>query len=190
MATHSGILAWKIPWTEEPGRLQSMALQRVRHDWAHTHTHTHTHKGIYRQIINIFIFHPVEKKFLLLWNFVFYLYWLRELKINFHFSSVCLQKFDSFVKFWEFISFRASSWIWCMNKGVVSMAIALDKLIPRNYWLLPLDKHQDSENKHILCVGTYEIRTLQDLRADQKSFSSFTDSFIHKHVLSKLPRKR
>ena len=144
MATYSGILAWKIPWTEEPGRLQSMALQRVRHDWAHTHTHTH--KGIYRQIINIFIFHPVEKKFLLLWNFVFYLYWLRELKINFHFSSVCLQKFDSFVKFWEFISFRASSWIWCMNKGVVSMAIALDKLIPRNYWLLPLDKHQDSEN--------------------------------------------
>ena len=29
MATHSGILAWKIPWTEEPGRLQSMGLQRV-----------------------------------------------------------------------------------------------------------------------------------------------------------------
>ena len=32
MATHSGILAWKIPWTEEPGRLQSMGLQRVGHD--------------------------------------------------------------------------------------------------------------------------------------------------------------
>ena len=32
MATHSSILAWKIPWTEEPGRLQSMGLQRVRHD--------------------------------------------------------------------------------------------------------------------------------------------------------------
>ena len=32
MATHSIILAWKIPWTEEPGRLQSMGLQRVRHD--------------------------------------------------------------------------------------------------------------------------------------------------------------
>ena len=31
-ATHSDILAWKIPWTEEPGRLQSMGLQRVRHD--------------------------------------------------------------------------------------------------------------------------------------------------------------
>ena len=32
MVTHSNILAWKIPWTEEPGGLQSMGLQRVRHD--------------------------------------------------------------------------------------------------------------------------------------------------------------
>ena len=32
MATHSSILAWKIPWMEEPGRLQSMGWQRVRHD--------------------------------------------------------------------------------------------------------------------------------------------------------------
>ena len=32
MATHSSILAWRIPWTEEPGRLQSMGLQRVRHN--------------------------------------------------------------------------------------------------------------------------------------------------------------
>ena len=32
MATHSSILAWEIPWTEAPGGLQSMGLQRVRHD--------------------------------------------------------------------------------------------------------------------------------------------------------------
>jgi len=32
MATYFRILAWKTPWTEEPGRLQSMGLQRVRHD--------------------------------------------------------------------------------------------------------------------------------------------------------------
>ena len=45
MATHSSILAWRIAWTEEPGRLQSMGLQRVSQDWVtkHTHTHTHTH---------------------------------------------------------------------------------------------------------------------------------------------------
>ena len=34
MATHSSTLAWKIPWTEERGRLQSMGSQRVRHHWA------------------------------------------------------------------------------------------------------------------------------------------------------------
>ena len=33
MATHSSILAWRIPWTEEPGGLQSMGSRRVRHDW-------------------------------------------------------------------------------------------------------------------------------------------------------------
>jgi len=32
MAAHSNILAWRIPWTEEPGRLQTMRLQRVGHD--------------------------------------------------------------------------------------------------------------------------------------------------------------
>ena len=39
-ATHSSILAWRIPWIEEPGGLQSVGLQRVRHDWP-TNTHTH-----------------------------------------------------------------------------------------------------------------------------------------------------
>ena len=34
MASHSSILAWEIPWTEESGGLQSMGLQRVGHDWA------------------------------------------------------------------------------------------------------------------------------------------------------------
>ena len=34
MVTHSSILAWEIPWTEDPGRLQSMGLQKVGHDLA------------------------------------------------------------------------------------------------------------------------------------------------------------
>ena len=34
MAPHSSTLAWKIPWTEEPGGLQSMGLQRVGHNWS------------------------------------------------------------------------------------------------------------------------------------------------------------
>ena len=33
-ATHTSIRAWRVPWTEEPGRLQSMVLQKVRHDSA------------------------------------------------------------------------------------------------------------------------------------------------------------
>ena len=36
-ATHSSILAWRIPWTEEPGGLQSLGSQRVQHDWATDH---------------------------------------------------------------------------------------------------------------------------------------------------------
>ena len=43
MATCSSILARKIPWTEEPGGLQSMGLQRVGHNWAHTHTLTYVY---------------------------------------------------------------------------------------------------------------------------------------------------
>ena len=38
MAAHSSILAWRIPWTEGPGGLQSMGLQRVRHDSATKHS--------------------------------------------------------------------------------------------------------------------------------------------------------
>ena len=40
MATHSSILAWKIPWTEEPGRLHSTGSQRVGHDWVTSLTHS------------------------------------------------------------------------------------------------------------------------------------------------------
>ena len=39
MAAYSSILAWRIPWTEEPGGLQSIESQRVRHDLAHTRAH-------------------------------------------------------------------------------------------------------------------------------------------------------
>ena len=43
MATHSSILAWRIPWTEEPGGLQSTGSQRVRLDSTHTHVIWGTH---------------------------------------------------------------------------------------------------------------------------------------------------
>ena len=66
MTSYSSI-AWKIPWTEEPGRLQSKGLQRVRYNWAaKTHTHTHTQlfhlmvRGINTRIWNFNLFN--------LWN--------------------------------------------------------------------------------------------------------------------------
>ena len=47
MATHSSTLAWKIPWTEETGRLQSMGLQRVGLDWTTSLTHSNFTKNGY-----------------------------------------------------------------------------------------------------------------------------------------------
>ena len=54
MATHSSILTWRIPWTEEPGRLQSMSSQwsHMSHTHTHTHTHTHIHIQTHKHIAN------------------------------------------------------------------------------------------------------------------------------------------
>ena len=52
MATHCSILAWEIPWTEEPGRLQSTGLQRVRHDWATKHSTAHTGGGVVKGLVD------------------------------------------------------------------------------------------------------------------------------------------
>ena len=49
MATHSSTLAWKIPWMEEHGRLQSMGSQRVGHDWVTSLTHSLKLKGRYER---------------------------------------------------------------------------------------------------------------------------------------------
>ena len=47
MATHSNILVWRIPWTEEPGKLQSMGLERVTHNWE---TNTFTFSKIHMEM--------------------------------------------------------------------------------------------------------------------------------------------
>ena len=46
IAIHSSILAWRIPWTEEPGRLQYMRLHRVGHDWVTNKTQTKPYLGL------------------------------------------------------------------------------------------------------------------------------------------------
>ena len=49
-ATHSSIVGWRFPWTEEPGGLQSIVWPRVRHDWV-TSVHTHTHTRMLSQYL-------------------------------------------------------------------------------------------------------------------------------------------
>ena len=53
MATHSSILAWRIPWTEEPGGLQTTELQRIRHNWATLRAQT-TLGSVSREAMKIF----------------------------------------------------------------------------------------------------------------------------------------
>ena len=54
MATHSSVLAWRIPWTEEPGRLQSIGLQRVGHNWATNTFHFWSLLTKYQQLLSYF----------------------------------------------------------------------------------------------------------------------------------------
>ena len=53
MATHSSTLAWKIPWMEEPGRLQSMGSHRVRHNWSDLAAAAEIISSIYSNIIGM-----------------------------------------------------------------------------------------------------------------------------------------
>ena len=62
MATHSSFLAWRISWTEEPGRLQSTGSQRVRHDLAHTN------KAIMNILVHVSILVFFKNNFLILYS--------------------------------------------------------------------------------------------------------------------------
>ena len=55
MATHSSIVAWKTPWTEDPGRLQSMGSQRVRKDLANSHDNSNNKNNVIIIIIIIVV---------------------------------------------------------------------------------------------------------------------------------------
>ena len=71
MATHSSILAWRIPWTEEPDGLQSMGLQRVKYNWA-TSFHFHLNKSwTYANFTFIWVMILAFKNYLLIfWCFL------------------------------------------------------------------------------------------------------------------------
>ena len=60
MATHSSILAWRIPWIEKPGGLQSLGSQRVRHDLGHTN------KAIMNILVHVSMLMFLKNNFLIL----------------------------------------------------------------------------------------------------------------------------
>ena len=55
MATHSSILAWKIPWTEEPGKLQSMGSQSQTQISMHAYPHTFIHQTVQQNVNHIYL---------------------------------------------------------------------------------------------------------------------------------------
>ena len=74
MATHSGTLAGRIPWTEEPGGLQSMGLQRVRHDWV-TNTFTltfHIYSSLYLFLSPLILIYHFDFSSSYTFNFSFF----------------------------------------------------------------------------------------------------------------------
>ena len=68
MATHSSILAWRIPWTEEPGGLQSIGSQKDRHDWATKHS-TVFQLWTHTSITCCSVYHNLKKYFKLDFSF-------------------------------------------------------------------------------------------------------------------------
>ena len=80
--THSSILAWEIPWTEESGGLQSNGLQRVGHDWSDL-AHTHIVNYPENQVLNSYLSNSdiwtlsiVQTFFSILWGFPSYNPWI------------------------------------------------------------------------------------------------------------------
>ena len=119
MAMNCSILAWRILWTEEPGRLQSMVSQRVRHNWvirahvrAHTYTHTHTYvkpslQARYRQLpwTSSYSLWPFgNDPFFYTWPWANYwrqlLMWFVSLEYTLHFLEFYLNRIIPYKHFW------------------------------------------------------------------------------------------
>ena len=122
MATHSSIPAWKIPWTKEPGGLQSMGSQRTIHDWASVQNYILLWPGIWLLFINVPIME--EKNVLIL--FVGYL-------------SIYL----IFVYLCAFINVCVSLYIHIYICIKLSFTLILFKYSYKDFWygLLPLLYH-------------------------------------------------
>ena len=126
MATHSSTLAWRIPWTEEPGRLQSMGSQRVGHDWVTSLHFTLSLLGI-------------------LWKFVFSWVYLSLSPLLFtSLLSSAIWEPPQTTTLLSWISFSLG-WFWSLTPiqcyeslSIDVQALCLSDLIPWIYLTLPL----------------------------------------------------
>ena len=137
MATHSSILAWKIPSTEEPGRLQSTRLQRVGHDWV-------TKLSVMKCYMNVpknkmifilylkFVFWTYLKSGILFLIF-FFLIWEHDEYVQFY---NCPSQTCSILDSWHFV--LENSWFWgailgilrCLTASLVSTQLWQAKMFP------------------------------------------------------------
>ena len=79
MGIHSSILAWRIPWTQESGGLQSIGLQRVRYDWATKHFHFHNNFPFFCNCLGLLDVVPLAVR--LYWDWASVIHgsrWVRE----------------------------------------------------------------------------------------------------------------
>ena len=123
MATHSSILAWEIPRTEEPGGLQSMGSQRVGHDWA-TNTFATLHKVIILYSCNFFFLKSkCPKSYSLLTILIFSC----SNEGEFDFGSSQNQ-----TSLWQIVFTCKTGWYlwrWHFNKSSFAWMLGLQKLV-------------------------------------------------------------
>ena len=102
MTTYSSILAWQIPWTEEPGWLQTMGSQRVRHDWVHTYS-TMLFTGKQLSILYSFIFMCIWSLLSRCWTLkrIFMMDASHKLKIS---ALLTVSRDSNSVLYWEILS--------------------------------------------------------------------------------------
>ena len=136
MTTHSSILAWRIPWTERPGRLQSMGSQRVRHNWA---TNTFTFFFLLFSIEWI----PGSKMTGYMFGVCFIYYetssCLSNLLCHFIFPSAALSSIQSLSRVWLFVTpwtAACQASLSIINSQSLLKLISIESVMPSTHIIL------------------------------------------------------
>ena len=98
MTTHARILAWRIPWTEEPGGLESIGLHRVGHDWNKlTCTHACTISSKLNTVLSERPFEAIPSKVPLCWAFLQWIHLCHLLHFIFHYWKLSHSIISTFI---------------------------------------------------------------------------------------------